>query len=287
MHNSILNEPFLEGDNDQAEANEKEGVTSDLKIGDEDEGLEYQRIVEEELQHWENTEKVAHAEALANIASGGTQEDIIQDEEDPDNPVDDYIIHVKDMKLSVDFMMMLKDATIENDLIEDDMKHQLCNPPTELLDLSNNLDLLLAIEIFMAVPTRDSYESIRAAFMKRNLENKLLSHEEVKKSIRQLTGMVFVFDSNLILKILKYLSYRSDQYNLTYVCQLMHCLYWSSMKPERVFPLPWASLRPYQTPEKWRQDLIFMVGVSHYVNRSHYPSNVEIPRSCPSFWLSP
>lgn len=86
------------------------------------------------------------------------------------------------------FIGLLQNATIDNDFIDDELKYQLRNPPRDVIDLSNDQDLVFSLETFIAISSRQSYERIRSAYGKRHPESNFSSFDRLKTKIRNLTG---------------------------------------------------------------------------------------------------
>ena len=104
------------------------------------------------------------------------------------------LIHIEDLRLSLDFIHRLKEATVANDFVSDEVRMQLSNPPQGLLDFSKHPDTLLAIKIFLTVPSRDPYKAICADIRSwsKSKKVKLSSFYYVKKIIQKLTRVTSV-----------------------------------------------------------------------------------------------
>lgn len=133
-----------------------------------------------------------------------------QGTEDSESPV-----QIEDLRLSLNLIRLLKKASIANDFVSEETKHQLSNPPIGLLDLSQHPDTLLGIKIFLTISSREPYEAvcadIRAWSTGRDV--KLPSFYQVKKIIQSLTGVTSVATHMCINSCLAYVAdYEKDEF---------------------------------------------------------------------------
>ncbi|EIW53805.1 uncharacterized protein TRAVEDRAFT_133072, partial [Trametes versicolor FP-101664 SS1] len=99
--------------------------------------------------------------------------------------------HLKDLKLSLEFISMLQDANLNDSGLDTDVLHQLKNPPQYPLDLSDK-DLLHSIDLFFATvnASEQTYEDARAAAIRREPNHKVLSYAAVHRKMAELSGIV-------------------------------------------------------------------------------------------------
>ncbi|CDO77253.1 hypothetical protein BN946_scf184753.g3 [Trametes cinnabarina] len=97
----------------------------------------------------------------------------------------------KDMKNTLKYIELLRSATLGESGLDEEVLEQLQNPLCEELKLTNP-DVTLAIEVYMASGngSRETYNAVRDAIMRRFPDVKLLTHYKVKRTIEQLTGIV-------------------------------------------------------------------------------------------------
>lgn len=113
---------------------------------------------------------------------------------DPNNdkPINEPIINYPDSKLSLHFVRLLKEVTLDNDFISDDLHEQLKNPPQEPQDIAEHPDVLMSIKIFIAVSSRNKYDAIRDAMLAHPTPINMPSFDAVKKIIRNLTEVTSI-----------------------------------------------------------------------------------------------
>lgn len=97
-------------------------------------------------------------------------------------------VRLKDLRISFEYVRLLREATIANDFVDEATKKRLRNPLTGTLDFQQDPDMLLAIKIFLAVGQRGKYEQIRLANMARFPDLKMPSYDVVKSTIEEYTG---------------------------------------------------------------------------------------------------
>lgn len=119
--------------------------------------------------------------------------DPAEDPEDLEDP-----IHLEHTRVSFEYIRLLRAATIDNDFVDEATKIRLRNPPTGVLDLPQDPDILLAIKIFIAVGQRGKYEMIRLAHEARFPEIKMPSYEVVKSTIEEYTGECHCFQTLIL-----------------------------------------------------------------------------------------
>ncbi|CDO71523.1 hypothetical protein BN946_scf184910.g22 [Trametes cinnabarina] len=96
-----------------------------------------------------------------------------------------------DLKVSMEFINMLRAATLDASGLEPDMLHRLRNPPQYSLEITDP-DTLLSLELFFATlnASEKTYDAVRRAYLRRHPEDKVLSYYEVQKLVEELSGVV-------------------------------------------------------------------------------------------------
>ncbi|KAJ7265582.1 hypothetical protein C8J57DRAFT_1182705, partial [Mycena rebaudengoi] len=89
------------------------------------------------------------------------------------------------------FIRELQTATLEESGLDADSIHRLRNPITEIVDISDDKDLRLSIDIFLAdtYGSEKAYENSRKGIHRREPAIEMLSHHDVKNQITELTGV--------------------------------------------------------------------------------------------------
>ncbi|KAI0738008.1 hypothetical protein C8Q80DRAFT_291727 [Daedaleopsis nitida] len=92
------------------------------------------------------------------------------------------------MRTTMEFIRLVKAATLENTDIDEETKDRLRNPVCEQLSLDDK-DLALSIELYLATEnaSRAVYEGIRSALLRDSPTRKILSHAEL--AAKRLTGI--------------------------------------------------------------------------------------------------
>ena len=98
-----------------------------------------------------------------------------------------------DSQHTLPFITGLEEATIDNDFVDKNMKHQLLNPLQDANKIEPKSTLLAALKVFRAVSgSREKYESIRSAWSGHSSEVQLPSFYSIRKLIRDETGVTSV-----------------------------------------------------------------------------------------------
>jgi len=89
----------------------------------------------------------------------------------------------------------LKNATLDNDKLDQNVIDQLRNPITEPVDISEP-DIRLSLDLFMACSNASDaiYTGVRKSFVRRFPHVNVLSHYLAKKLVAEISGVVSVFD---------------------------------------------------------------------------------------------
>ena len=144
--------------------------------------------------------------AGSDRADPGSLDDI----ETQGNQIDDYlpplpldidlqelsdIAHLKDMKLAMEFIQALQDASLDGSKLDKDIIGRLRNPPTYPADVGNP-DLQLGLRLFLATvnSSQETYASSREAIMLRHPDNEVPSFDQIKRRIADITGVVPIIE---------------------------------------------------------------------------------------------
>lgn len=104
--------------------------------------------------------------------------------------------HIEHIQLTQAFIEEIKRATIDNDKLDDEVKHRLRHPAEDVIDLSSDPDLRFSLDLYMscANASEATYNSIRDSIKRRFPDMDILSHYQAKKKISEITGVVSVSD---------------------------------------------------------------------------------------------
>ena len=99
---------------------------------------------------------------------------------------------MKDLKTAQEFVRMVQEATLNEDMIDADVLARLRNPPKEVPDISDpafrfSLDVYLALEH----ASQESYGLIKEAAARINID--MLSFSQVKRRAAEITGITPVY----------------------------------------------------------------------------------------------
>jgi hypothetical protein len=102
------------------------------------------------------------------------------------------ISQIEDVRTSQAFVQCLKEATLDDSGLEEEDIECLCNPTAIPPDLLDDRYLRLSIDVFLACTnaSEDMYKSVCAAILCCNPDSKMLSYDQVKRRIKQMTGIV-------------------------------------------------------------------------------------------------
>ncbi|KDQ52675.1 hypothetical protein JAAARDRAFT_198028 [Jaapia argillacea MUCL 33604] len=98
---------------------------------------------------------------------------------------------IPEIRIATDFINALKDATLDNGDLSPDVLDRLRNPITEPLNI-NNPDLLYSLELFLALndSSEGAFDQVRNATHRRIPEVEILSLDQIKRRICEMTGVV-------------------------------------------------------------------------------------------------
>jgi hypothetical protein len=126
------------------------------------------------------------------------------------NPTDEYIpslpadldldelsdiAHLKDLKIAMEFIQTLQEASLDNSKLDKDIIERLRNPPTFPVDVGNP-DLQLGLRLFLAMinSSQETYALSREAIMLRHPDDQIPSFHQIKQTIADITGVVPIVD---------------------------------------------------------------------------------------------
>ena len=105
------------------------------------------------------------------------------------NP-DDFVPHLDAMRRSVEFIQGLRDANLDNDSLPNDVRERLQSPISEPLLISKELRLCLDLYLATTNGSQASYRDVCVAIKRFSPDADLLSHEQFKRKLTELTGIV-------------------------------------------------------------------------------------------------
>lgn len=105
------------------------------------------------------------------------------------------IAHLKDMKLAMEFIQALQEASLDDSKLDKDIIERLRNPPTYPADVGNP-DLQLGLRLFLAMTnsSQETYASSREAIMLRHPDDQIPSYDQIKRIIADITGVVPIIE---------------------------------------------------------------------------------------------
>lgn len=109
--------------------------------------------------------------------------------DDSDN-LDPVPARIEDIQITIDFIKMVKEATLSNGGLDDDCIERLINPIQEELDISDP-DLRFSLDLFLATSNSSerTYNEAAAAARRRH-PDPVLTHHEIKKKVAEMSGVV-------------------------------------------------------------------------------------------------
>ncbi len=117
----------------------------------------------------------------------------------PSSPVHDQPANVpvgssapvlRDMQVAQAFIDGLKTATLDNGFLNEKAVDRLRNPTCQRLTLDDS-DEALSIKLYLALgnASQDTYNKVRDAIISTHLESKILSFDQVKRRVAELSGI--------------------------------------------------------------------------------------------------
>jgi len=109
---------------------------------------------------------------------------------DPELEVDPDDATLADVKIALEFINLVRNATLEGSDLDPDMIDQLKNPKLDPPDISDP-DLLFALQVFIATTnaSEEVYTNVIDAFLERCPDTQPLSHNQIKRRISHITGI--------------------------------------------------------------------------------------------------
>lgn len=104
-------------------------------------------------------------------------------------------VEIGELKISLEYIKLLKQATLKNDFISDKLRAQMHDPPRGILRFTENRNTLLAMRIFSSAPSRILYEQLKGAVEGRSPKIRIPSHYKIKKIIEMSTGVTSIVSS--------------------------------------------------------------------------------------------
>ena len=103
----------------------------------------------------------------------------------------DVEIRIDDLKITREFINGLHNASLDDEHLPEDVLMRLRCPLEQPLDISDP-DIRQSIDLFLSNASQDAYTSTRAAVLRRNPDNVILSFDQVKRKITELSGVVSI-----------------------------------------------------------------------------------------------
>lgn len=116
-----------------------------------------------------------------------------EDDQDPSGPEPEIEIHVDDLKIAREFINGLRVASLDDENLPDEVLARLRHPIQEPLDISDP-DIRFSIKLFLSVgnASQETYTSVREAILERYPDSLVLSFDQVKRKVTELSGVVSV-----------------------------------------------------------------------------------------------
>jgi hypothetical protein len=102
------------------------------------------------------------------------------------------LVQLDDIKKTMEFIRALQTASLDDEAtrLDSECLDRLRNPPQESIDISDP-DLRLALDNYLAVgnASQETYNAVRTAILRCYPENKLLSYDQIKRRVTQMSGV--------------------------------------------------------------------------------------------------
>lgn len=114
-------------------------------------------------------------------------------DEDREPELADVKIRIDDLKVARDFINGLRAASLLDENLPDEVLTHLQHPTQEPLDIDDP-DIRLSIDLFLSVgnASQETYTSVRAAILRRYPDSLLLSFDQAKRKVTELSGVVSI-----------------------------------------------------------------------------------------------
>jgi len=103
------------------------------------------------------------------------------------------LAQTEDIKLSLEYIKQLQSASLEDDgmRLDPDILDRLRNRCEEEIDLSDP-NLRLSLDLFLAAgnSSQETYNSVRKAILRRYPEDEVLTYDQIKRRVAQLSGVI-------------------------------------------------------------------------------------------------
>jgi hypothetical protein len=117
--------------------------------------------------------------------------------EDPEYKCDDnisepaFVPRVMDLQRSQEFINALKDVTLDEGNLDEDVLQRLWEPLTEPVDVSDP-DFCLSLDLFLSTTntSEETYNSSWATVLYHHPEDKILTYARIKSKITELSGII-------------------------------------------------------------------------------------------------
>lgn len=147
--------------------------------------MEEDTLDEQLLEVPPSADNISEITPMSTSESTQTTEDIVHSS-----------VHVANLKNTLKFIDSIRNATLDNGNYPPGIIERLRNPPKCPIDLDEYPDLCLSLELFLSTSraSEETYHNTRAAFLRRHPEDNVLSLNEVKRKVEQITGVVSIVD---------------------------------------------------------------------------------------------
>ena len=105
----------------------------------------------------------------------------------------DVEIYIDDLKTACEFIDGLHNASLDDENLPEDVLARLRHPLEHPLDIDNP-DIRLSVELFLSIgnASQDTYTSARAAVLRRHPNDPILSFDQVKRKVAELSGVISI-----------------------------------------------------------------------------------------------
>jgi hypothetical protein len=123
-----------------------------------------------------------------------------------------FVPQLADLRMSQEFINVLKAATLDNGGLDEGVLQRLRQPLKEPLDASNP-DLWLSLDLFLSCSnaSEETYHSSRVAILRRHPDDEILSYGRIKSKIAEL-GSVIPIVHHMCIKSCAAFCYGSIEY---------------------------------------------------------------------------
>jgi hypothetical protein len=99
---------------------------------------------------------------------------------------------IEDIQLSLKFIQLLKTARLENSGLDPDDLERLRNPTPAPIEILEDPDFRLSLDLFLAHTdaSQASYTASHNAILRRHPDDEILSYDQIKRRIKQISGVV-------------------------------------------------------------------------------------------------